>query len=1096
MKKTTQNVTQSIWRSGLLAFVFLFSLSINSQNVGDEYVINSGLNSNGTGDDLVWDMNANFSNTKPATSIGWTAYSSAGYNSSAATPSANNPGACHSENRMLKLFKKGGPDGQFVTQEIANLPSGNYNWSFWTKWATLVDYDVAGAAGDAKKPTFTIATDDDADGTWEVVQTVIPTEPSSAHTWVQDTGTYNNEIARKVRIKFFKYGGTNVAQTNLNQLMMIDDVSLNYAGPSVQSLVGQEYLVNPNINTTVTSPDTGVNGGGNMPANLGGWTGGVGGAYAPTSAGNGDCHSEDRMFKFNKNGGAAGMYVFQDVEDLPAGNFNWSFYTRWGAVVDYNAGDAKKPTFTILTDDDADGTWEVVKTIITTQPTVANTWVQQTGTFENDTPRDVRIKFYKNGGNLNQLMFIDDVSLNYASSLIFLEDNTSLSDLTIDGAIIAGFLPSKSTYDIVLGAGTTVVPTVAATTNNTSATTLITAATSIPGTTTILVTAEDGSTTNTVSINFSIPAPGVVGQEYLVNPNVNSATGANSTTPDTGVDGSGGFSGGHLGGWNDGANGAFAPTSAGNGDCHSEDRLFRFYDSNIAYVNQIIELPPGIYSWSFWTRWKGLVTWAAGADVKPKFTISTDDDVDGSWTAVETTIITQPTAVNSWVQQTGTYTNDIHRQVRIQFYKDGRTNLDQEMYIDDVSLKFVGSNAWTGTTDTDWDTAANWSNGVPGASSEVFIPGGLSTYPTASSAVAVTSLTMGPGASFIANSDFTGAVTYNRTLGTNNWYLVSSPVGGETYDNTYVTANQIALGADPDNRGIAPYIPSDDSWDYMESGETEFFGAGNGYSVKRTFGGDISFTGTLNTADVSAGALITAGNRFNLLGNPYTSHIASATFLTNEQPAISETQTLWVWNQATGVSGAYEVKTVADAMVLAPAQAFFVKANAAGGTFNFAESNQVSTGGTFQRTANRPEIYLSISNQTDAREAKIYFIDNMTSGFDVGYEGELFNGVSNPLAIYTHLVADSEGQNYQVQSLPTNNYENMIVPVGVNAASGSAITIEASTNNFPEGLKIFLEDKQHNSFTLLDADANFNTTLENDLNGIGRFYLHTNSKRS
>ena len=94
------------------------------------------------------------------------------------------------------------------------------------------------------------------------------------------------------------------------------------------------------------------------------------------------------------------------------------------------------------------------------------------------------------------------------------------------------------------------------------------------------------------------------------------------------------------------------------------------------------------------------------------------------------------------------------------------TNLNQEMYIDDVSLKFVGSNAWTGTTGTDWDTATNWSNGVPDASSEVFIPGGLSTYPTASSAVTVSSLTMGSGASLIANSDFTGAVTYNRTLGT------------------------------------------------------------------------------------------------------------------------------------------------------------------------------------------------------------------------------------------------------------------------------------------------------------------------------------------
>ena len=69
--------------------------------------------------------------------------------------------------------------------------------------------------------------------------------------------------------------------------------------------------------------------------------------------------------------------------------------------------------------------------------------------------------------------------------------------------------------------------------------------------------------------------------------------------------------------------------------------------------------------------------------------------------------------------------------------------------------------------------------------------------------------------------------------------------------------------------------------------------------------------------------------------------------------------------------------------------------------------------------------------------AKVYYIEDMTTGFDVGYEGELFNGVSNPLAIYTHLVADSEGKNYQVQSLPPNNYENMIIPVGINAEAGT-----------------------------------------------------------
>ena len=405
----------------------------------------------------------------------------------------------------------------------------------------------------------------------------------------------------------------------------------------------------------------------------------------------------------------------------------------------------------------------------------------------------------------------------------------------------------------------------------------------------------------------------------------------------------------------------------------------------------------------------------------------------------------------------------------------------------------LNSTTWSGATNNDWNTSSNWSNGIPVTTSDLLIPASLTNYPTASGTVTVNSVIMNSGASLIAQSTFAGAITYNRTLATTNWYLVTSPVVGETYDNAYVTANSIASGTQNTNsRGIALYTTSNDSWDYMQAGETATFSAGTGYSVKRSSSGTVSFTGTLNVDNAGVDVVLSStGNRFNLLGNPYTSHIASATFLANEA-AVSETKTLWVWDQSSG-SGAYEVKTLGDAMVIAPAQGFFVKANAAGGTFNFAESNQATSGGTFQRTDTRPEIYLTISNQTDARIAKVYYIENMTTGFDLGYEGELFNGVSNPLAIYTHLVADSEGKNYQVQSLPPNNYENMIIPVGINAEAGTSITLDAATNNFPSGINIYLEDKQDNSFTLLEADSNFSFTPENSLSGIGRFYLHTTS---
>ena len=205
--------------------------------------------------------------------------------------------------------------------------------------------------------------------------------------------------------------------------------------------VGQEYLTNPSINTATgvnsTSPETGVDGGGNFPANLGGWSNGTGGAYASATAANGDCLSADRMFKFNKVGGADGQYVNQTITGLPAGIYNWSFFTKWG-----DAGHSSGPTgsapgnlptwsdegdnepkFTILVQD-ANGAWVADQVTVLTEPTTALTWLEDSGTWTNTETRDVRIKFAKNGGtaanggsNTDKVMFIDDASLTYASAL-------------------------------------------------------------------------------------------------------------------------------------------------------------------------------------------------------------------------------------------------------------------------------------------------------------------------------------------------------------------------------------------------------------------------------------------------------------------------------------------------------------------------------------------------------------------------------------------------------------------------------------------------------------------------------------------------------
>ena len=86
--------------------------------------------------------------------------------------------------------------------------------------------------------------------------------------------------------------------------------------------------------------------------------------------------------------------------------------------------------------------------------------------------------------------------------------DTSLSDLTLDGTTITGFASLASSYAVELPAGTTVVPTVTAATTDAGASAVVTAAASLPGDTTIAVTAADGVTTSTITVAFTIdPTP-------------------------------------------------------------------------------------------------------------------------------------------------------------------------------------------------------------------------------------------------------------------------------------------------------------------------------------------------------------------------------------------------------------------------------------------------------------------------------------------------------------------------------------------------------------------------------------------------------------
>ncbi len=80
---------------------------------------------------------------------------------------------------------------------------------------------------------------------------------------------------------------------------------------------------------------------------------------------------------------------------------------------------------------------------------------------------------------------------------------SSLSDLQVSGTTVTNFSSATVTYNVVLPVFTTTVPSVTAMTTDSNATYKVTNAASLPGATTLLVTAQDGSTT-TYTINFTV----------------------------------------------------------------------------------------------------------------------------------------------------------------------------------------------------------------------------------------------------------------------------------------------------------------------------------------------------------------------------------------------------------------------------------------------------------------------------------------------------------------------------------------------------------------------------------------------------------------
>jgi hypothetical protein len=418
-------------------------------------------------------------------------------------------------------------------------------------------------------------------------------------------------------------------------------------------------------------------------------------------------------------------------------------------------------------------------------------------------------------------------------------------------------------------------------------------------------------------------------------------------------------------------------------------------------------------------------------------------------------------------------------------------------YFDEMKGMILSTVTWTGNTDNSWHTETNWTpEALPNSSSKVIIPSGLTNYPTISYETDANSILLESEATLVTqNAVYTSddKVTFKRSLSSDNWYLISSPLANETFENI-ITNNNFASGNnDPTNIGLAFYdntiVNVSERWVYQKSALSGIVTNGLGMSVKMSSANEeLTFNGDLNSANISKPITNGAESNYNLIGNPFTSYLNSSSFL-NANTTELDSKTIWLWDESLND---YVTKIAIQDFKIAPGQGFFVKANTSPKNgniiFDIAEQNH-QTEKTFLKSQ-QIKLELKVDNGLINREALFYFLEDATLNFDNGYDGELFGDSTSELQLYSQLLEGDLDKKYQIQSLPISIIENVIIPIGIDVKSGKEIMFFADLSNFQEGIFVFLEDKTTNKFQQLGSNNNYKIRITEDLSEFGRFYLH------
>lgn len=431
-------------------------------------------------------------------------------------------------------------------------------------------------------------------------------------------------------------------------------------------------------------------------------------------------------------------------------------------------------------------------------------------------------------------------------------------------------------------------------------------------------------------------------------------------------------------------------------------------------------------------------------------------------------------------------------------------------------------------------------NGIATASEDIIIASGNATI---NSNTTCNSLTVNPGAGLTINSattltvsnvltlesnstsysslildgSITGTINYERHVningsgetGSND--LISAPLTGQEFDD-FALANPNIL-----NNGtlylFGPYDKTTGEYLTYNGSSTVTLDPAIGYRSASSDNGSFIFSGSANNGVVVSNITNSGPTEaeWNLVGNPYPSYLKVQAFLNHEvSTGVKNINLMNIGTAAIyGYDGSaldgwtiYNLANTTPSTLIAPGQGFFVSADPTNvPLFDLEFTPAMRTTGTSDdfivgRSSENYNSVLSklrLSSDSNSSSTSIYFIEGTSRGLDKGYDASAFNGVSSEISIFTNLVEDNEGLDIAIQSLPYDDFNNVVIPLGVKSSTGSVLTISIDDkSSLPDNIFVYLEDTLNNTKTLLN-NSDYRFTSTSDLTGTSRFLLRYSS---